>query len=601
MTKLTTFQTLTLILAHLTISLCAAAASGSHHQQYEDPQPPKGTWLGWGGGRYNNRWAKSDVSSRTINTLTQKCTFPYAPAGVSAPPLVLKTGVAYYVTYTGLLVALNYKSCTPLWQQNITTIVLDYHASVGSPAMPAASGVAPFSRTTPATNPEGSMLFIGTRMHNLVLSFRASDGKLLSKRGGLKMDPHPYAVLTSSFTFYEDTLLVGVASMEELAATSDRDYDGRFSFQGSMNGVSVDPETGELSLKWKTPMLPRLGTGSDSGSLSPLPEFTGAGVWGSQPAVDARRRQAVVCTGNSYSVARRYDECLRATGNLTVSQGDGDRLTLLRNCLPGDVYQESCVALDIATGRVRWAAQLSPFDAWNGACPNSGFSSPEPDILDSCDFFFGEDYDFGMAPAFVPGRKGKTPEDGQDMLVVGQKSGVMFGLSADTGKMFWATIVGPGGITGGMSWGVATDNEHVYYTNINSGRVEHTIEGERGDAVPQQISNSAFGAVRLVDGEIAWQVASPRNTTSQAPPTVTNDLVLVGVTGNWSATSATPVGAGSLLALDKATGRTVGEFVLDGFFAGGIAPVNDYVFLGTGYSNSFAQYPGSFQVWKMSS
>jgi len=29
--------------------------------------------------------------------------------------------------------------------------------------------------------------------------------------------------------------------------------------------------------------------------------------------------------------------------------------------------------------------------------------------------------------------------------------------------------------------------------------------------------------------------------------------------------------------------------------------VNDYVFLGTGYSNSFAQYPESFQVWKMSS
>ena len=49
------------------------------------------------------------------------------------------------------------------------------------------------------------------------------------------------------------------------------------------------------------------------------------------------------------------------------------------------------------------------------------------------------------------------------MLLVGQKSGVVFGLDAnDNGKILWQTRIGKGGALGGIQWGMAADDKTVY-------------------------------------------------------------------------------------------------------------------------------------------
>jgi len=203
----------------------------------------------------------------------------------------------------------------------------------------------------------------------------------------------------------------------------------------------------------------------------------------------------------------------------------------------------------------------------------------------------GNDTDFGMAPAFVLG-SGATPE-GKDIVVAGQKNGNLYAFSAQTGTVLWGRAVAPGGLEGGLSWGVAVDESAVYYTALNSNRVNFTLPN--GDT----ISNSAFGAVNLRDGSTLWQKAAPRNTSTVVAPVVVNDVVLTGITGNWSDSSFFPIGPGSLLALNKRTGEILLEVPLDEYFRGNIATVHDYIMVGTGYGGLEAPVKGTFNVWKL--
>ena len=72
----------------------------------------------------------------------------------------------------------------------------------------------------------------------------------------------------------------------------------------------------------------------------------------------------------------------------------------------------------------------------------------------------GPDHDFGQSPILVSLRSG------QRVLVVGQKSGVVHALDPDQeGKILWQTRIGKGGPLGGIMWGSAADQDHVYVAN----------------------------------------------------------------------------------------------------------------------------------------
>ena len=295
----------------------------------------RGSWLGWGANVYNNRWAASDAKIDSSNqaSLHSVCKIQYKP-GESAPPLVVH-GVAYYPTWNGLLVALDYAKCKVLWQTNVTEFILQY-----GPTNKTVLGIVrPVSRTTPALYK--SYLIIGTQLKALLLAIDKHTGKVVDT---FQISTHPLAILTMSPTVWRGRVFIGSSSSEETGADTIPGY-VCCSFIAAMNGLTV--KNNHFHLLWSQPMIP---AGSN---------FTGAAIWGSQPSIDPKRNQVFIATGNVYTVPESYDTCVNATANAT-STVPGNPTD---PCLPKNVYQEALLAFDTATGHINWFHRLSPVDA----------------------------------------------------------------------------------------------------------------------------------------------------------------------------------------------------------------------------------------------
>ena len=137
----------------------------------------------------------------------------------------------------------------------------------------------------------------------------------------------PVARITGSPTFFEGRLYVPVSSYEE-AQGADPQYPC-CTFRGSIS--ALDAESGAVD--WKTYMIaePPQRRGTSTAGV-PLWGPSGAGIW-SAPTVDAARRALYVATGNAYSAPR-------------TSSSD------------------AVVALDLATGAIRWTRQVTPNDVY---------------------------------------------------------------------------------------------------------------------------------------------------------------------------------------------------------------------------------------------
>lgn len=525
---------------------------------------PDDEWTGWGGNIYNNRWSanNSEISSSNAASLAPQCQYSYH-LGVSATPTVIGDMV-YYPTWSGQFVALNYKTCVALWNISVADIINDY-APVTSLQK---SVLQVASRSSPQI--DGEVLYFTTIVNALLVAVDLHSGALLAT---LQINPHPLSILTMSPTVYNGRIFIGASSFEEAAADFVPDYPC-CSFLGNMAAIDFDKSSAKFNVAWNVSMLPS-GQG-----------WSGAAVWGSQPPIDIARSQVFIGTGNVYTVPPAYQECINQTANITVI-ADG---SVPSTCIPTNVYQEAIIAFDLATGAINWSRQLTPLDAWTLACGTIGGAVPKNNTL--CPYNPGPDADFGMAPTFVPGSK-STPQ-GQDTLVIGQKNGDLHALSAQAGTPFWSTMTSPDGSGGGLIWGIAVDEDQIYFTAANTGFQTWQLQPSG-----QTIVNSAFGAAKLIDGTLLWEIASPQNSSSVVPPSVVNDVVFFGrtaenITGNSQATH------GGLVVLNKMTGEIIKDYDLDINFHGGIAIQSQYVMFGTGYTPSAAwNGSGEFHVWSV--
>ncbi|MEZ5294045.1 MAG: PQQ-binding-like beta-propeller repeat protein [Vicinamibacterales bacterium] len=232
----------------------------------------------------------------------------------------------------------------------------------------------------------------------------AQDGRLLWKR---RVDPHPLVRLTGSVAVHGSRLYVPTSSYEEVGKGPNYPC---CTFRGAL--VAMDAATGDVV--WRAFMVGEpvvMGTRPDGvESLGP----SGGAIW-SAPTIDERRRLIYVATGNTYS-------------------GRTQPLT------------EAVVALDLETGAVKWAKQVTPEDVY-------GCRSGEP----NCGATQGPDFDFGASPVVARTR------DGKEVIVVGQKSGVAYGMDPDRqGEILWQYRAGKGGTLGGIEWGIAIDGDHAY-------------------------------------------------------------------------------------------------------------------------------------------
>jgi polyvinyl alcohol dehydrogenase (cytochrome) len=183
---------------------------------------------------------------------------------------------------------------------------------------------------------------------------------------------------------------------------------------------------------------------------------SGASVWGA-PTVDAKRGLLYVTTGDNFSE-------------------------------PATNLSDAIVALELGTGRIVWSKQTTPGDVWNTSCSQKG----------ACP---GPDYDYGSSVLL------ERDGNGRELLLAGQKSGVVYALDPDKkGDIVWQVRVGKGGTNGGVQWGMASDGQRVYAATSDVVRNPGT-NSDPLDPRPRPLDPAQGGgltALRIGTGEKVW-------------------------------------------------------------------------------------------------
>jgi polyvinyl alcohol dehydrogenase (cytochrome) len=239
----------------------------------------------------------------------------------------------------------------------------------------------------------------------------AQTGALIWAR---KVDDHPYAKSTGSLTVHGGRVYVPVAGVGEEGQGGTARY-RCCTFRGSVS--SLDANTGAVVWKaWTIDEPKPRGTNKDGVALfGPA----GGGVW-SAPTVDAKRRLVYVATGNGYAE-------------------------------PAQPTTDAVLAFDMATGALRWSAQPTPAEVWTGGCRAQNPDNP------NCPATLGPDFDFSASPMLV------TRADKRELLVIQQKSGMVYAFDPDKrGEKVWEYRASNGAAMGGQ-WGGASDGRYAYF------------------------------------------------------------------------------------------------------------------------------------------
>ena len=155
-------------------------------------------------------------------------------------------------------------------------------------------------------------------------------------------------------------------------------------------------------------------------------------------------------------------------------------------------FEDSIVALDLATGTIKWARRCSAQDAYITPCRSDGATCPDPE---------GQDLDFGAGANLFTATINGVPTQ---LVGAGQKSGIYWAVSPTTGVPAWYTVVGPSGKLGGIEWGTASDNQRIYVAVVNSAQQTYVLQ-------PSGLSwnGSYWAALDAGTGNILWQVPDP--------------------------------------------------------------------------------------------
>jgi polyvinyl alcohol dehydrogenase (cytochrome) len=280
----------------------------------------------------------------------------------------------------------------------------------------------------------------------------AVTGRLVWKR---RISDHPYARVTGSPQLYDGRLYVAVSSREEWMA-ADPSYPC-CTFRGVL--AALDAETGTEIWRTYTISEPTRPTTKNKAGTQ-LWGPSGAGLW-SAPTIDEQRKALYIGAGNNYSD-------------------------------PQTPMSDAVLAVDLRSGKILWSKQITAGDTYNVSCYR--------DDRSNCPAKQGPDSDFGASPIL------RELANGKRVLIVSQKSGVIFGLDPDDqGKIVWQTRIGHGGPLGGVEWGSAADSTTAYVALSDFG-----MTGGPEGLVPDPKAGGGLFALRLSDGQQLWHVAQPQ-------------------------------------------------------------------------------------------
>ncbi|MGR8949461.1 MAG: outer membrane protein assembly factor BamB family protein [Gammaproteobacteria bacterium] len=283
-----------------------------------------------------------------------------------------------------------------------------------------------------------------------VYSINADDGTPRWKQVG---DTHPSARVTGGVQTYAGKVYVPMASLEE-ANAMDPNYKCCV-FRGSV--IAYDIENGALVWKQHT-IEQEANIPSKDSHGKEMVGPSGASAW-SAVTIDVKRNRIYVGTGDNYSN-------------------------------PATNTSDSVLALNLDTGKIEWHYQGLAGDAWNVGCMSV------PKI--NCPAGEGPDEDMGSSPILV------TTENGKDILLATQKSGVAHAIDPDNdGALIWKKKFAKGGIQGGFQWG-QTSNGRVLY-GAKSDTEWLTESSFDVDAVFDSTKGGGLVAVDVATGNLLWE------------------------------------------------------------------------------------------------
>jgi polyvinyl alcohol dehydrogenase (cytochrome) len=402
----------------------------------------------------------------------------------------------------------------------------------------AAAGV----RTAITIGPRGRAYFGDLRAGVYALS--ASTGRPLWQT---RLSSHPYARITGSPVLYKNTLYVPVASREEWMA-ADPHYPC-CTFRGFM--AALDARTGKIL--WKTYTISERAHPVKKNKFGvQLWGPSGAGLW-STPTVDSRRGVLYIGAGNNYSD-------------------------------PATPLSDAILAISLQTGKIVWSRQITSNDTYNVSCYRSDPAN--------CPAKQGPDSDFGSSPIL------RALPDGKRVLVVAQKSGIVFGLDPDDqGRILWQTRIGHGGPLGGVEWGPAADADTVFAA-LSDFAMKVGPEG----VMPDPKAGGGLFALRLSDGHLLWNAPPPSEDCNEPRCSPAQSEAVSGIPGVVFSGND----SGHLRAYSTSDGKVLWNFdaarefetvngvparggAIDG---GGAAIAGGMVFVDSGYGSIFG-LPGN--------
>ena len=299
-------------------------------------------------------------------------------------------------------------------------------------------------RTAVIIGSDGKTAFFGD-LHAYVHAVNVETGALLWKT---HVEDHPEGAITGTPKLDGGRLYVPVSGGEEEVAAGNVAF-VCCRFRGNM--VALDAATGKKIWKSYTIDEPAKMTGKSTDGTE-IWGPSGASIW-SSPTVDPVRGALYFGTGVNYTQ-------------------------------PATKTSDAVLSFDRKTGRMLWAQQLIPGDAYNFGCVTDNKSNCPKDP--------GKDLDIGAPPML------KSLGGGRRILIVGTKAGVVFGLDPDRkGNVLWQTRISEGGSQGGVIWGSSSDGKSAYFSISDW----NPANGEAGGGMV---------AVDIATGKKIWSTAANR-------------------------------------------------------------------------------------------
>jgi polyvinyl alcohol dehydrogenase (cytochrome) len=475
------------------------------------PDPASGpSWNGWGNDLANTRFqpaAAARLTAADVPRLKLKWAFGIPKGETNNAQPTVVSGRVFMATDNGYVYSLDAKTGCVYWSFQNGSIV----------------------RNSPAVGPvtgQGAArwaVFFGDG-HANVFAVDAQTGRQLWKT---RVDQHVVARITAGVKYHDGRVYVPISGSEEFNS-GQPDYPCCTARGGV---AALDAGTGKQI--WTTYNVDEPKPWKKNPNGVQLYGPSAGGVWDS-PTIDPVR------------------------GALYV--GTGDAVTP-----PESPLTDAVMALDLKTGKVLWSRRATENDLFMGGCggPNRSEACPSP---------MGPDYDIGNSPILV------TLPNGKRALFVGTKGADVLALDPDAnGAVLYR--VNPSGQPvgfsgrgrGGIVWGGASDQRHVYYG----------------------MGAAGLGAVQSADGKTAWVFTAPGVSGRGLAALGAAPTAIPGVVFEGS-------GDGRLFAVSAADGKQMWEFNTAQTFdtvnkvaarggqiaTSGAVVVDGMVYIGSGYAIS---------------